>query len=352
MSHPSLTVLCPGGAPSPRMARILASALDGLDARFLRQGDDSALLRGQRILFAVSLDDAGQNDGLYRLLGQLRRDRGMLTGSVAGILTDGGDLYTKSVSRELALAINQSNGTLVGRPLVEGTSDLRNFTVQAKNAGCELEEAYRLAAGDLCRRLLEFEPAKHSRPKLTVLHASSHRTSNTMALWNRIRPMLDACCDITEIGLRNGTMEDCAGCPYTMCLHFGEKGGCFYGGVMVREVYPAIRDADAVVLLCPNYNDALSANLTAAINRLTALYRTTPFTDKAVYALVVSGYSGSDIVASQVVSAMCMNKGFYLPAGACLMETANTAGEALSLPGIEDRLVDFALRMRGQLCDH
>ena len=85
---------------------------------------------------------------------------------------------------------------------------------------------------------------------------------------------------------------------------------------------------------------------------MTALYRTTPFTDKAVYALVVSGYSGSDIVASQVVSAMCMNKGFYLPAGACLMETANTAGEALSLPGIEDRLVDFALRMRGQLCDH
>ena len=45
-----------------------------------------------------------------------------------------------------------------------------------------------------------------------------------------------------------------------MCLHFGEQGGCFYGGVMQDEVYPAVRAADALVLLCPNYNDALSAN--------------------------------------------------------------------------------------------
>ena len=101
-----------------------------------------------------------------------------------------------------------------------------------------------------------------------------------------MRTRLEERCDITEICLRNGTLEDCAGCPYTTCLHFGEQGGCFYGGVMVQEVYPAIREADALVLLCPNYNDALSANLTAAINRLTALYRTTSFADKAVFAIV------------------------------------------------------------------
>ena len=348
MSHTPLTVICPGENLSPRFIGILKDALAGKDAEILQE--ISAPLHDRRILFAVSLDDAGQNEGLYRLLGQLRRKEGLLTGSAAGILVDGGDLYTKSTARELALTVNQSDCTLIGRPLVEGTSDLRNFTVQAKNAGCGLEEAYRRAAADLVRRIEAFSPPKHRRPKVTVLHASSHRTSNTMALWMRIRPQLEDCCDITEIGLRNGTMEDCAGCPYTMCLHFGEKGECFYGGVMVREVYPAVRDADAVVLLCPNYNDALSANLTAAINRLTALYRTTPFTDKAVYAIVVSGYSGGDIVAAQVVSAMCMNKGFYLPAASCLMETANTAGEALALPDIENRLADFAARIRRQLC--
>ena len=348
MANMPLTVICPGSDLSPRFLRILQDALAETDADILK--DLSAPLRGRPILFAVSLDDAGQNEGLYRLLGQLRRDPGLLSGSHAGILVDGGDLYTKSAARELALAVNQCGCALVGRPLVEGTRDLRNFTVQAKNAGCGLEDAYRLAAADLVRRVTGFAPPRHLRPKVTVLHASSHRTSNTMALWKHIRTQLEDCCDFTEIGLRNGTMEDCAGCPYTMCLHFGEKGECFYGGVMVREVYPAVRDADAVVLLCPNYNDALSANLTAAINRLTALYRTTPFSDKALYSLVVSGYSGSDIVAAQTISAMCMNKGFYMPAGACLMETANTAGEALALPGILDRLDDFAAQLRAQLC--
>ena len=343
-----IIVICPGGDPSPRFSQILRAVLDAGDTTLLPEL--TAPIHDRRILFAVSLDAAGQNEGLYRLLGQLRRSRDLLMGCAAGILVDGGDLYTKSVARELALAVNQCGCSLIGRPLVEATSDLRNFTVQAKNAGCGVEEAYRLAAADLVRRIGDFAPPKHRRPRVTVLHASSHRTSNTMALWKHIRPQLEDCCEFTEIGLRNGTMEDCAGCPYTMCLHFGEKGECFYGGVMVREVYPAVRDTDAVVLLCPNYNDALSANLTAAINRLTALYRTTPFSDKAVYSLVVSGYSGGDIVAAQTVSAMCMNKGFYMPAGACLIETANTAGEALSLPGIRERLDDFAARLRAQLC--
>ena len=109
--------------------------------------------------------------------------------------------------------------------------------------------------------------------------------------------------------------------------------------------------ADAVILLCPNYNDALSANLTAAINRLTALYRTTPFTDKAVFALVVSGYSGGDIVASQVVSALNMNKGFWLPAEFCLLETANDAGTAITLSGIDERLSKFTVNILRQLID-
>jgi multimeric flavodoxin WrbA len=134
-----------------------------------------------------------------------------------------------------------------------------------------------------------------------------------------------------------------------MCLHFGESGDCFYGGVMVQEVYPAIQEADALLLLCPNYNDALSANLTAGINRLTALYRAASFADKAVFALVVSGYSGGDIVASQVVSAMNMNKGFWLPPRFCLLETANDAGTAVALPGIDERLEEFSENILIQL---
>ena len=342
-----LTVLCPDKL-SPRCEDALAAALQGREVRRLTAL--SVPLHHEKLLFAVSLD-GGVNHGLYDLLAHLRAHPGCLRGCVGGVLVDGGDLYTKSVGRDIVLAASLAGCAFPGRPLVEATATLQNFTVQAKNAHCSLEEAYRLAAADLAERVERFAPVRKARPHLLVLHASSHRTSNTMALWQKVRAGLEACCDITEIGLRNGVLEDCAGCPYTMCLHFGEKGGCFYGGVMVQEVYPAIRDCDAVVLLCPNYNDALSANLTAAINRLTALYRTTPFTDKAVFALVVSGYSGGDIVASQVVSAMSMNKGFWLPANFCMLETANNAGDALKLSGIETRLAQFTENLRRQLVE-
>ena len=67
--------------------------------------------------------------------------------------------------------------------------------------------------------------------------------------------------------------------------------------------------------------------------------------DKALFALVVSGYSGSDLVARQLISAMNMNKSFYLPGRFALLETANDPGEAMGLPGVRDRLDRFADHM-------
>ena len=343
----TLTLITPG-ACSPRCEQTLRSALQTIPV--CRRQTLSEPLHNARILFVISLDESGINPAFYKLLAYLRTRPNCLKGCVGGVVIDGcGDLYTKSIGRELVLAANLAGCTFPGRPLVEATGDLRNFTVQARNGSCSLQEAYQNAVADLTGRVLRFSHPRSACPKLLVLHASSHRTSNTLALWSRIRAGLEPYCDFREIGLRNGTLEDCAGCPYTMCLHFGEQGDCFYGGVMVQEVYPSIREADAVILLCPNYNDALSANLTAAINRLTALYRTTPFSDKAVFALVVSGYSGGDIVASQVVSALNMNKGFWLPAGFALLETANDAGTAITLPGITARLQSFTENIRHHL---
>jgi len=334
----TLTLL---GRPDGRLGEVLSAALAGRQAQFWEAGQS---LENQRLLFAFSLPGNGFNADLSRFAAWLRDHPGALRGSVGGVVIDGaGDLYTKAAGRDMLLAADLAGCTLPGRPLVEATGNLRNFTVQARNAGCDLPAAYRLAVSDLAERVLDFTPSRREKPKLLALHASSRATSNTLALWGRVREQLEAAgCAVTELGLRNGTLEDCAGCAYTTCLHFGEQGGCFYGGVMVREVFPAIREADAVVLLCPNYNDALPANLTAAVNRLTALYRTMSFEDKAVFAIVVSGYSGGDIVASQVVSAMCVNKGFWLPPEALLLETANDAGAALALPGINDRLRRFS----------
>lgn len=333
-----------------RLQGVLRYALEGLEVRLLRRAEELDGLSGQPLLFAVPLGEAGINLEYTRMLLQLRTRPHLLQGCTAALIVDGaGELYTKSVGAELALALSRSGCALLGRPLVEGTGSLANFAVQAKNLGTDLMGAYRAAARELVERLLGETFSKRARPKLLALHASSHHTSNTMALWARVRGSLEDCCDIREIGLRNGTLSDCSGCPYTMCLHFGERGGCFYGGVMQEEVYPAVREADALVLLCPNYNDALSANLTAFINRLTALFRQTRFYDKAVFALVVSGYSGGDILARQVISAMNMNKSFYLPGHFALIETANFPGQAMALPGIEERLEAFSKHIRATL---
>ena len=333
-----------------RLAGVLSHALAGRQVRVIRRAEELKDLTGQRLLFAAALGEYGVNLELTRILSALRRTPNLLDGATAGIIIDGlSPLYTKSAAAELALAANLAGCAFVGRPLVEGAGQLHNFRIQAKNAGTDLMGAYRAAAADLARRVeTEGFPARE-KPELLVLHASSHHTSNTMALWEQTKARLGEDIVCTEIGLRNGTLSDCSGCPYTMCLHFGERGGCFYGGVMQEEVYPAMRRCAGVMMLCPNYNDARSANLTACVNRLTALFRQQRFYDKALFAIVVSGYSGGDIVARQLIDGLNMNKSFYLPARFAMIETANDPGEALSLPGVQERVDDFAARVKKTL---
>lgn len=340
-----------------RLKKVLEYALEDRAIRQIRTAEeleayfDTDSLPLRRILFAVSLGDSGLNFEYYRILRWLRENPGVLKNCVGGIVVDGtSELYTKSVARELVFTANCAGCTFVGRPLVEGTGSLANFAIVAQNMETDHFTAYQKSAALLVEEILSFEHTMKEHPNLLVLHASSHKSSNTFAVWSAVKEYLTGL-EITEIGLRNGTLSDCAGCPYKMCLHFGEQGSCFYGGVMVEDVYPAVRRADAIMMLCPNYNDALSANLTAFINRLTALFRTTRFYDKALFAVVVSGYSGSDIVAEQLIAALNMNKTFYLPGQFAMMETANNAGTAMNLPGIEQRIEEFAARIRNTLCE-
>jgi len=111
---------------------------------------------------------------------------------------------------------------------------------------------------------------------------------------------------------------------------------------MVEEILPAIESSDAVVWICPNYNDSISANLMAVINRLTALYRKTKFFDKSVFGIIVSGNSGSDSVAKQLIGSLNINKSFRLPPYFALMATANDPGSIRKVPGIEEKARIFA----------
>lgn len=306
-------------------------------------------LRGRKIIFAVALGYSGINLELYRMIRTIRAHRSMFDGSVAGVVLDGNsELFTKSVARDIVFSANRSGCTFPGRPIVEGTGSLLNFDVQAKIKGLDNLGAYQEAVGEMVRRVVGFVPPKikGNRPRLLVLHAGNVQTSNTLGLWHMVRENLHA--DVKEISLRDGEVWDCRGCSYETCLHLGEKNKCFYGGIMTEEVYPAIAQCDGLVMVCPNYNDAISANLSAFVNRLTAIFRVRPFYDKRLFAVIVSGYSGSDIVAMQLISGLNMNKSFLLPARFALMETANDPGAVKHLAGIRRRAADFARRIDGE----
>lgn len=299
----------------------------------------------KKILFAIGLGEAGINMEYIKILEYMRLNKKSLASAVAGVIVDGTtEFYTKNIARELVFSANMSGCAFPGRPLVEATGKLKNFNLQAKLNNIKNEEAYVVACKELIERInIEYtvDTDRKKRRKILALHSSNFKTSNTLLLWDMIKKQLDEF-EIEEISLENGTLTDCRGCPHSTCMHFSEMQSCYYGGKVVEEIYPAILDCDALVMICPNYNDAVGANITAFINRLTALFKTNKFYDKKLFAVIVSGYSGSDIVAQQLVSAVNMNKTFALPPYFAICETANNAREILSCEGIVEKTRIFA----------
>ena len=114
-----------------RLSGILSHALADREGRTIRTAEELDLRPGDRVLFALALDGAGQNLEYYRMLSRLRREPDLLEGCTAALIVDGpGELYTKSTAGELALAADMAGCALIGRPLVEGTGSLANFRVQ------------------------------------------------------------------------------------------------------------------------------------------------------------------------------------------------------------------------------
>ncbi len=336
--------LCGEAKKAERLHSILDASLKGYDYEEITTGEEfeKADLQNKKLLFSISLGESGINLEYYRMLKRIRLERDCLEGSTGGIIIDGNsELFTKSVSRELAFSANRSGCAFPGRPLVEGTRSLKNFNIQAQNLHMDNFGAYMVAGRQLIFNIIHFEKLKKETPRILVIHASERTTSNSLSLWEMVKKHLSGC-EIREISLRNGKVLDCQGCPYETCKHYGDENKCFYGGPMVEEVYPAILRCDALVMVCANYNDAVSANIAAFINRLTALFMAHKFYDKSLFGIVVSGYSGGDLVAQQLISALNMNKTFHLPGRFALLETANDPKTVLQLEGVEERVEKFA----------
>ena len=353
----NLTVLRCGS--SPRMERVLASLKHSVGAvktsPACRGGGPAVRpVEGSgstHLLFAISVDAYGPSEEYTSLLRQIRASD--YTGAVAGVLVVGEtELDTKALARELIFQLNRRGCAFPERPLVEATGSLRNLRVLQKRLGlAEPEAALEAAARALVQRLLSFDPPRFARPRLLVLHASDRATSNTLSLGELVLEALGPGFAVRTLSLRNGAIEDCRGCSYKVCSHFAARGSCFYGGSIASEVLPAVRDCDALLLLLPNYNDAVGANVMAFINRLTGLHVNNELSGRRLYAVVVSGYSGGDLVAQQALGALCLNKSFLLPPNFCLLETANDPGEILRTPGIRERAAAFAERMAREMLE-
>ena len=303
------------------------------------------------LLFAVCVDSLGPAPAFAALLRFIRGLGTGLRGRLSGVVVSGdSELDTKAVGRRLIFTLNCAGCAFPERPLAEATGSMRNLRILQRHLGLTApEDAFLAAAGSLLDRMQDFRQPQFRQPRLLVLHASDHATSNTLNLGELILRELDSRFETRILSLRNGAIEDCRGCSYKICSHYASKSACFYGGSITHEVLPAVRDCDALLLLLPNYNDSVGANIMAFINRLTSLHVNNELSGRSLYAVVVSGYSGGELVATQAMGALCLNKAFLLSPGFCMLETANDPGEILRQPGIAERAAAFARHMERQL---
>ncbi len=302
-------------------------------------------------LFIIELDIIGENDAANAYL----RDQMTLykqgletafSNAIGALIVVSSDeCYTKSYAKKFIFTANQMGCAFIGHPLVERVKDYVNFKTWAKVIDKPLETIEKIQIVKLIERLSAYTFLDEDRMKILVLHAGHKGISNTLMLWDLIKERLMAknneTLQIDELHVEEGNITDCYGCSFETCSYFSLEKSCFYGGFVVESLFPMIEQADIVVWICPNYNDAISAKLMAVINRLTALYRKISFQDKYILGIVVSGNSGNDSVAGQLIGALNINKGFRLPPNFVSMAIANDPGDILQVENLDARINDY-----------
>lgn len=300
-------------------------------------------LTNKKLLFVAQVETVGYDVSMIQFLSKLlNRNNDMLKGSTGALMIYSvDDNGTKRTAQDIIYVANNIGCSFIGHPLVEATASLKNFLTWQKTMHMPLEDICYALCNGLVKRLMVDNPFKISKGKILVLYSSTHKTSNTLDLWHMVSNHIKDI-PIKEIKIENGKILDCLGCPYKLCLHYGKKKGCFYGGIITDSVIPSIDESDVIVWLCPNYNDAIAANLTAVINRLTALYRRSSFYKKYMFAVIVSGNSGSDSVAKQLIGALNINKGFRLPPYFSISAIANDPESIFNVDNIEIISLNFS----------
>ncbi len=306
--------------------------------------DELVDLNNKKILLAIDVDETLSDIGMLKFMKKLiKKDKNAFVDSHCGIIcASTSELGTKDTCQDIIFLANSMGAIFIGHPMVEATKDLINFSTWQKVLSIPLRDILLERCKNLNERLRKFEFKKYEELDITVLYSTPNKISNSLDLWKMVKSNFDSAINIKEILIENGSIQDCKGCGYKVCTHYGKDNKCFYGGPMISDVLPAIEKSNAIVWICPNYNDAIAANLTAVMNRLTVLYNKKPFHDKVIFGIVVSGNSGGDSVAKQLIGALNLNKGFMLPPKAFLLATANDPKSIFNYKDVDKLAKEFS----------
>lgn len=341
----TLYVIVPNESISGQLQGMIQSFSNSFHSTvYVKAPSDCSNFKNKKILFAAEVGITGYDLPMLKFFEKLKdEENDFFYGSTGALLIhSSSELGTKGTAQDIIFLANSLGCNFIGKSLVEATSSLRNFLTWQKVIPLTLEEICIDLCNKLGQRLLEYKDSSPKKnKKVTVLYSSPNKFSNTLELWNMISKHLKGL-NIKEIQIENGKVQDCKGCSYKLCVHYSKQNSCFYGGMLVEDVLPSIEESDSIIWLCPNYNDAIAANLTATINRLTVLYHRIKFYDKSIFGVIVSGNSGGDSVAKQLIGALNINKGFRLPPHAIITETANDPKAIFNVENIEVKAENFA----------
>ena len=346
----TIYVIVPNANISTRLSSMIKATTLNCRVEYITSENPDIDLIGKKLLFAAELDNIGYDLPMLNLLSFLHKKGtdSLLNCTAIVLIHSKNELSTKRFTQDIIFTSNMLGCSFLGHPMVEATETLMNFCTWEKTLNLPLAEICSEMCLRLGDRLIAYTEKVINTPKIVVLYSSPHKTSNTLDLWHLVAKHLPKY-DIVELEIENGEVQDCKGCSYKLCTHYGRQNSCFYGGIMVENVLPTIEASDVLVWLCPNYNDSISANLSAVINRLTVLYNKISFADKTIFSLVVSGNSGSDSVAKQLIGSLNINKGFKLPPYFSLLATANDPGAIYRIDKIEIEAKSFAENLNNLL---
>ena len=319
------------------------------DFKFVTLDNLPSLKQHDKVLFAWEADICGVDTSILKLIHKAYLSSPkFFSGCKGSILCFSKTIfYTKYFSSHIAFLTNNMGLEFIGKPMVEAVESYNNFKNKQKLNNISLKQLCLEECMNLGKRLKNDKHELHQNPKITAVHASHIDRSNTYALMKLILDNLSI--EKSIFSLAEERIMDCRGCDFEQCMNFSNHGVCYYEGDKLKDIFKSLDSSQALIVACPNYNDSMPANYFAMINRMTYIYRQKDFSDKYLYAIIVSANSGFDMVAGQIISAFCFNKGFRLAPNFALMEQANEPLSILNLPHIKQSMSKYAKDLEKKL---